>query len=188
MTNQTIHPDSNRKENAGERRMLCRGFRSVLLAAGVLLLLSGCGSSSSQVQNSKSVDYSYSAAESDYGVFGETGAAGGAGSYDYASDVSYEEAYPEEAAEEGITEEDAILEDGKDHEDSPESKRKLITTVNISVQTKEFDVLQKSIETSVEELGGYIESSEIYYNSYSSYRSSDPSNYTPHDRLYRERS
>ena len=182
MTNQTIHPDSNRKENAGARRMLCRGFRSVLLAAGVLLLLSGCGSSSSPMENSKSAEYSYSAAESDYGVFGETGAAGGAGSYDYASDVSYEEAYPEEAAEEGITEEDAILEDGKDHEDSPESKRKLITTVNISVQTKEFDVLQKSIETSVEELGGYIESSEIYYNSYSYYRSSDPSNYTPHDR------
>ena len=182
MTNQTIHPDSNRKENAGERRMLCRGFRSVLLAAGVLLLLSGCGSSSSPMENSKSAEYSYSAAESDYGVFGETGAAGGAGSYDYASDVSYEEAYPEEAAEEGITEEDVILEDGKDHEDSPESKRKLITTVNISVQTKEFDVLQKSIETSVEELGGYIESSEIYYNSYSYYRSSDPSNYTPHDR------
>lgn len=182
MTNQTIHPDSNRKEKAGERRMLCRGFRSVLLAAGVLLLLSGCGSSSSPMENSKSAEYSYSAAESDYGVFGETGAAGEAGSYDYASDVSYEEAYPEEAAEEGITEEDVILEDGKDHEDSPESKRKLITTVNISVQTKEFDVLQKSIETSVEELGGYIESSEIYYNSYSYYRSSDPSNYTPHDR------
>lgn len=182
MTNQTIHLDSNRKENAGERRMLCRRFRSVLLAAGVLLLLSGCGSSSSPMENSKSADYSYSAAESDYGVFGETGAAGGAGSYDYASDVSYEEAYPEEAPEEGITEEDVILENGKDHEDSPESKRKLITTVNISVQTKEFDVLQKSIETSVEELGGYIESSEIYYNSYSYYRSSDPSNYTPHDR------
>ena len=182
MTNQTIHPDSNRKENAGERRMLCRRFRSVLLAAGVLLLLSGCGSSSSPMENSKSAEYSYSAAESDYGVFGETGAAGGVGSYDYASDVSYEEAYPEEASEEGITEEDVILEDGKDHEDSPESKRKLITTVNISVQTKEFDVLQKSIETSVEELGGYIESSEIYYNSYSYYRSSDPSNYTPHDR------
>ena len=182
MTNQTIHPDSNRKENAGERRMLCRRFRSVLLAAGVLLLLSGCGSSSSPMENSKSAEYSYSAAESDYGVFGETGAAGGAGSYDYASDVSYEEAYPEEASEEGITEEDVILEDGKDHEDSPESKRKLITTVNISVQTKEFDVLQKSIEASVEELGGYIESSEIYYNSYSYYRSSDPSNYTPHDR------
>ena len=182
MTNQTIHPDSNRKENAGERRMLCRRFRSVLLAAGVLLLLSGCGSSSSPMENSKSAEYSYSAAESDYGVFGETGAAGGVGSYDYASDVSYEEAYPEEASEEGITEEDVILEDGKEHEDSPESKRKLITTVNISVQTKEFDVLQKSIETSVEELGGYIESSEIYYNSYSYYRSSDPSNYTPHDR------
>lgn len=182
MTNQTIHPDRNRKENAGERRMPFRGFRSVLLAAGVLLLLSGCGSSSSPMENSKSAEYSYSAAESDYGVFGETGAAGGAGSYDYASDVSYEEAYPEEAAEEGITEEDVILEDGKEHEDSPESKRKLITTVNISVQTKEFDVLQKSIETSVEELGGYIESSEIYYNSYSYYRSSDPSNYTPHDR------
>ena len=182
MTNRTIHPDSNRKENAGERRMPCRRFRSVLLAAGVLLLLSGCGSSSSPMENSKSADYSYSAAESDYGVFGETGAAGGAGSYDYASDVSYEEAYPEEAAEEGITEENAILEDGKDHEDSPESKRKLITTVNISVQTKEFDVLQKSIEASVDELGGYIESSEIYYNSYSYYRSSDPSNYTPHDR------
>ena len=62
MTNQTIHPDSNRKENAGERRMLCRGFRSVLLAAGVLLLRSGCGSSSSPMENSKSAEYSYSAA------------------------------------------------------------------------------------------------------------------------------
>ena len=35
MTNRTIHPDSNRKENAGERRMPCRRFRSVLLAAGL---------------------------------------------------------------------------------------------------------------------------------------------------------
>ncbi len=56
-----------------------------------------------------------------------------------------------------------------------DTSRKLIKTVNLDVETKEFDALLTGIEDRVGELGGYIESSDInngsrYY--YSDYRSS----------------
>ena len=44
--------------------------------------------------------------------------------------------------------------------------RKLITTVDLSVQTREFEKLQKNIEETVTVFGGYIESSTVYNNNY----------------------
>lgn len=64
--------------------------------------------------------------------------------------------------------------------------QKLIKTVRMSVETKEFDTLLEDLRRQVEELGGYIESSEI---SGSSYYSSSRNRYAwltlriPADRL-----
>ena len=57
--------------------------------------------------------------------------------------------------------------------------RKLIITVNMSVETKEFDVLLSNLESKVVQLGGYIENLESYNGSaYSSYKSSRNANLT----------
>ena len=46
------------------------------------------------------------------------------------------------------------------------TSQKLIKTVSLSMETKEFDPLLENIRSKVEELGGYIESSEISGSSY----------------------
>ncbi len=53
---------------------------------------------------------------------------------------------------------------------APDSARKIIENLELSVQTKEFDTLMENIYTQVETLGGYIENSSI------SGRSMDSSN------------
>ncbi len=56
---------------------------------------------------------------------------------------------------------------------SQTSDRKLIRTVNMSVETKEFDSVMGTLEQRITDLGGYIENMETYNGSvYSSYRSS----------------
>ena len=56
---------------------------------------------------------------------------------------------------------------------SQQSNRKLIRTVNMSVETKEFDAVMGTLEQRVTELGGYIENMDTYNGSvYSSSRSS----------------
>lgn len=57
--------------------------------------------------------------------------------------------------------------------------RKLIQTVGLEVETKEFEQMMSSLETQVEELGGYIENMETYNgSSYSDYVSSRYANLT----------
>ncbi|MDE6517827.1 MAG: DUF4349 domain-containing protein [Acetatifactor sp.] len=54
---------------------------------------------------------------------------------------------------------------------SQSSDRKLIRTVNMSVETKEFDSVMGTLEQRITDLGGYIENMETYNGSvYSSYR------------------
>lgn len=50
--------------------------------------------------------------------------------------------------------------------DSAVSERKLIKTVDLSVETKEYDALMGSLEKQVEGLGGYIEALDAYNGSY----------------------
>lgn len=53
-----------------------------------------------------------------------------------------------------------------------DQSRKLIKNVDMSVETEEFDLLLSNVEHKVEELGGYVEESNIYNGSYTSdYRS-----------------
>ncbi len=69
----------------------------------------------------------------------------------------------------------------------PLADRKLIKTVDMSVETKEFDKLLGTLESRVTELGGYIESLETFNGSiYYSHRNSRDANMTiriPKDKL-----
>ncbi len=87
-------------------------------------------------------------------------------SYNMDAPEEYEyEAAAEEAGESGggVTSTSGIENVNTDYQ-------KLIKTVNMSMETKEFDTLLQDIQKQVEEMGGYIESSEISGSSYYSSR------------------
>ena len=52
-----------------------------------------------------------------------------------------------------------------DKGDTSSSKRKLIKTVNMNVETQEYDALMANLERKIDELGGYIENLESYNGS-----------------------
>lgn len=57
--------------------------------------------------------------------------------------------------------------DGVDLEtESLDSSRKIIERINMSVETKTFDELMGKLETRLDEVGGYVESSTVYGNGY----------------------
>ena len=88
------------------------------------------------------------------------------GHYLYDNAMPTEEAMAEEAVEEPVEAEKAS--EVKD----PLADRKLITTMNMSAETEDMDILMYHIETMVSELGGYMEQTEIWngsaYDMYSS--------------------
>lgn len=82
----------------------------------------------------------------------------GAG-YDYvasntaaAADMDYEAAYPEEVYTEGQTSSKGLM-----GENSNASNRKLIKTVDMSVETEKYDDLLVNLSAQIKQLGGYIE-------------------------------
>lgn len=133
-------------------------FTTFLLTTSVLTgLLAGCG-------NSKSSTPAYSEA-----TYAETAAANFARNYDTGAQtyMEAEENYDYEApaadmegAESSLTSTTSIQ--------PVNSNRKMIRTVNLSVETIEFDQLVANITTSVTGLNGYIEQSDISGNSISS--------------------
>lgn len=66
-----------------------------------------------------------------------------------------------------------VTEEASGSQNNVQTDRKLIKTVDMSVETKEYDQLLYAVESKVKALGGYIESMETYNGSaYSSYRNS----------------
>ncbi len=63
----------------------------------------------------------------------------------------------EEGADTGVTQSNTV-----------ENNRKMIKTVHLGVETKDYDGLLLNVENQIKELGGYIESLECYGNSYRS--------------------
>ena len=120
-----------------------------LLVAGVL---AGCGSSGSS-------DGSYKSSEP---------VAAAEAAYDYAAEEAWDYDAPVEAASSaGAGESNAP----SDAEIMSNSNRKLIKTVNMNVETREFDSLVANVCDKIETLGGYAESTDISGNSYNSYSS-----------------
>lgn len=142
---------------------------TVLCLAGCMIAtLTGCGSSSKFADNAMADE---AAPMESYSTM-EMG-----GSY------LTEEAVVEEAAAESV---EASV-DVDDNAANVQSDRKLIKTVDMNVETKEFDLVMSTLEEQINALGGYIENMETYNgSSYSYYRSSRNANLTiriPKDKL-----
>lgn len=142
-----------------------------LLTAGMILSLTACGSSSNGGYGISDL------MDADYSVVSNEAAA---------SEVSAESGF-------GMTEGYDSAENAQDtgntvpEETATTTDRKLIKTVNMDVETREYDKLLSAVENKVTELGGYIESLDAYNGStYYSYRSTRNANLTiriPKDRL-----
>lgn len=138
------------------------------LGIATALALTGCGSSSAENDS-----YDTGAAR----AYTETA---GAGNYKSAGNADMA---LEAAAEEPAAGNYAVTEDGSftgenqngagealsEEASGTNQNRKLIREVSLSLETKEFDGLLEGIESRVKELGGYIENSEIYCDSYDWY-------------------
>jgi len=127
----------------GFKKCWCYGLLFVML-----LSFAGCGGASQsadavewEATNGSNADFSYN-------------------SYEYAEEAIAEEAPAEEAVE---------MESGE--KKAQDTGRKLIKTVDMNVETRDFEGLLPLIEQKVAELGGYIENSEVYNGStYHSYK------------------
>ncbi len=122
---------------------------------------------------------------------------GGAGTENFSADTAATEAaIPQEAASfagesydtaEGVAEDaGGAITSENGIEPVAENGRKLIKTVNLEMQTKEFDTVVEGINKKVQEMGGYIENSSVWGSSYYNTGSTRNSEYTvriPSDRL-----
>lgn len=156
----------------GLRKKVCKKATVVMLSACMMAMLAGCGSSSGGL-NKATMD---SAASMPM----EAPMANGSGLLDY-----------------GYTE-SVVMEEAKEMENASESgtttstqtavnDRKLIKTVDMNVETREYDQLMSTIQTQVKELGGYIESMNTYngsrYYDYNPVRNADMTLRIPKDKL-----
>ena len=124
--------------------MLKKKMAKVLTGVLALSMLAGCGSAKVATESA------YDAAVSDYSAAG--GVYYDSGDYEYADEVSEENGPSQaETVEKGET-----------------TGRKLIRNVDMDVETESFDTLLASAQSQAEELGGYIESSNISNSSYAS--------------------
>lgn len=143
-----------------------------LLTAGMILSLTACGSSSKGSYGISDL------MDADYSVASNEAAAPEASAYEdgFGMTEGYDSAENAQDTGNTVPEETAATAD-----------RKLIKTVNMDVETREYDKLLSAIENKVTELGGYIESLDAYNGStYYSYRSTRNVNLTiriPKDRL-----
>lgn len=101
------------------------------------------------------------------------------GSYDMGGSSYIEEGYYEGAGE--------LTEKGTAENQPLQEGRKLIETVRLEVETREFDQMMSALETRIQELGGYVESRETYngssYSEYNSSRSADLTIRIPNQEL-----
>ena len=101
---------------------------------------------------------------------------------------SYEDAKyaSEEYAESAAYEGDYADTNGTETTTVVDTSRKLITTVNLSVETEDMEQTTALVETKVNELGGYIENSSISNGSIHAYNNNRYASYTiriPADKL-----
>lgn len=138
-------------------------YRKLLWLLACMLVLAGCGSSSSSMDTAASVETKSSS----------TG---------WAEDTVVEEAmeYSTDDASE------VTMDDTEEIAENDLENRKLIKTVYLDMETEEFDSLKTNLEEAIEMNGGYVESS--YLNTPKreySYRSYDLTVRVPADKLDR---
>ncbi len=157
-----------------KKRKLSTKLMTGLLTAGMVLSLTACGSSSDSRYGVSNL------MDADFVVGDETSAATAQSYYDSGFDTSGSEYTEEKASPDTTVSEESAA-------GAATTDRKLIKTVNMDVETREYDKLLASVENKVTELGGYIESLDAYNGSmYNSYRSTRNANLTiriPKDKL-----
>ena len=149
-----------------KKRMNRKICRLISVSAAVMIMiatLAGCGdSNSSDKYAGESSSDSFAAAESaamgDYAY----------DDYDYAETTEMEEA--EEGFDNGAESKEVEVTEG-----GAKTNRKLIRTVNMNIETYDFDAVTATVSSRVTALGGYIESSSVDGSSTSNGRSA---NYT----------
>ena len=159
-----------RKQNQKNRLQIHgnrRGIAALLAGLMTAALLTGCGSYDSSKAEMSSPQMNGFTSASTGGSYYEGSYDGGYGMADsslmYESEV-YEESSSQTTA--GAGDLPAQMENS-----AAQNDRKLIRTVDMSVETKEYDALLKTLEAEVQSRGGYIESMDSYNgSSYSSYR------------------
>ncbi len=143
--------------------------KQVLFITGTIVtaaVLAGCGRGSSS-DGSSARAYPEESVAMAYDYADE-------GAYDYAGEEVYDgDLYDYDAAAampEAKTTDSASGSNGvSDPELTTGSSRKLIRTVNLSAETREFDKFIANITSKIDSLGGYVESSDINGNSYDTY-------------------
>lgn len=129
-------------------------LRMLLTAVMAVSLLTGCGSSKGMMNAADTAAYESAAAEP------------AAMAEDYLYDAGYGYDVETQAAE---AEEAPAGENGAgskaEEVNDPQTGRKLITTMNISAETENFDALIGNLEEQITALGGYIENSEQWNGS-----------------------
>lgn len=137
-----------------KKKGMGRWFAGFLAGTLLMGLLAGCGGASDKM--------------SDVAWNGAMTAAQGVTS-ESAKSSGYDEGMWSGGASEDYYEADQNMDSsgtGKiDKGDTSSSKRKLIKTVNMNVETQEYDALMANLERKINELGGYIENLESYNGS-----------------------
>lgn len=160
----------------GLRRLKKKNMAAALLTMCLVTVLAGCGASAKYASTMESAPQEY---------------------YMNSSDAKYEETVEMEsvamdsvAMDSGVGSASgaAAMEVGEANAaDMVATDRKLIKTVNMDVETQEFDVLLSTIEGRVAELGGYIENMNTYngssYYTYRNTRNADMTIRIPKDNL-----
>ncbi len=140
---------------SGEKKRRTAGKRILTGIFGCVLttiLFTGCGSADSGATKMTTDSMDIMNSNLDYNA--------GAGVYEEAAAPEYEMDYGADGSTKSSN--GGILDD-----------RKLIQNVRLEVETKEFEQLMTSLETQVEDMGGYVESMETYNgSSYSDYSGS----------------
>ncbi len=130
--------------------------KQIIVCMAGLMLMAGCGSS-------EAADYSVNGAyyNSDQAY---TTAAVAPEEYAYGYDMDYADEAMEEYSYAGSSS------TGTQTPRVTDTNRKLITTANLDVETKEFDKLLADVQNYAQSEGGYLESINTYYGSrYNSY-------------------
>lgn len=117
---------------------------TVLTVSMLSMALAACGSSS------ESASYDAAVAEE-------------AAPVEYSKDAYYDAEMNSYSSEDVMVDE---MTGEVTEENTAVSNRKLIKTVNLDVETKDYDGLISNLETQIAELGGYIESLECYGSDY----------------------
>ena len=152
----------NVKKGTVQRKRMCLAAMAAAMAA---ILMAGCGAS-----NGSATDMAAPAAAQ----YNGSGASYAAESMEAGGGAFYDAGIPEDSAYDSKAAMDtaAVSEEGSGGmNDNLSQSRKLIRTVELEMETKEFERMMSELETQVQDLGGYIENLETYNGSnYSGYR------------------